>query len=104
MRVLLLLASVENSSALADWIIGTAAAWLPIREQIATAARSSRGLLRGRRLRRRRRSGAAPTGWRVAPPDDRLRAEPGTSRFPDVQLHIEVRPLCSRPGLTIVEK
>jgi hypothetical protein len=35
MRVPLLLASVENSSALADWIIATAAAWLPIRERIA---------------------------------------------------------------------
>jgi hypothetical protein len=33
-RVLLLLASVENSAALMDWIIGTAAAWLPIRERI----------------------------------------------------------------------
>ena len=34
-RVLLLLASVENSAALADWMIGTAVAWLPIRERIA---------------------------------------------------------------------
>jgi hypothetical protein len=33
-RVLLLLASVENSAALADWMIGTAVAWLPIRERI----------------------------------------------------------------------
>ena len=33
-RVLLLLASVESSAALMDWIIGTAAAWLPIRERI----------------------------------------------------------------------
>jgi hypothetical protein len=32
--LLLLLASVENSAALMDWIIGTAAAWLPIRERI----------------------------------------------------------------------
>jgi hypothetical protein len=32
--LLLLLASVENSVALMDWIIGTAAAWLPIRERI----------------------------------------------------------------------
>jgi hypothetical protein len=33
-RVLLLLASVENSAALMDWMIGTAVAWLPIRERI----------------------------------------------------------------------
>jgi hypothetical protein len=32
--MLLLLASVENSAALADWMIGTAVAWLPIRERI----------------------------------------------------------------------
>ena len=30
----LLLASVENSAALMDWMIGTAVAWLPIRERI----------------------------------------------------------------------
>jgi hypothetical protein len=33
-RVLLLLASVESSAALMDWMIGTAVAWLPIRERI----------------------------------------------------------------------
>ncbi|HWN78939.1 MAG TPA: hypothetical protein VNN81_13900, partial [Bradyrhizobium sp.] len=35
-----------------------------------------------------RHSGATPTGPRKARPDDRLRIEPGISRFPDVQLHI----------------
>jgi hypothetical protein len=35
-----------------------------------------------------RHSGAMPTGPREARPDDRLRIEPGISRFPDVQLHI----------------
>jgi hypothetical protein len=35
-----------------------------------------------------RHSGAMPTGPRKARPDDRLRIEPGISRFPDVQLHI----------------
>jgi hypothetical protein len=34
-RVLLLLASVENSPALVDWIIGAVVAWLPIRQRIA---------------------------------------------------------------------
>jgi hypothetical protein len=44
-----------------------------------------------------RHSGAAPTGRRSAPPDDRLRAEPGIHNhdreygFSDVQLHIVVR-------------
>ena len=33
-------------------------------------------------------SGVMPTGPRNARPDDRLRIEPGISRFPDVQLHI----------------
>jgi hypothetical protein len=32
-RLLLLLLSVENSAAVMDWIIGTAVAWLPIRER-----------------------------------------------------------------------
>jgi hypothetical protein len=30
----------------------------------------------------------APTGPREARTDDRLKREPGISRFPDVQLHI----------------
>jgi hypothetical protein len=34
-RVLLLLASIENSPALTDWIMGAAVAWLPVRERIA---------------------------------------------------------------------
>jgi len=33
-RVLLLLASAENAAAITDWMIGTAIAWLPIRERI----------------------------------------------------------------------
>ena len=33
-------------------------------------------------------SGAMPTGPREARPDDRLRIEPGISRFPDAQLRI----------------
>jgi hypothetical protein len=33
-------------------------------------------------------SGAMPTGPRKARPDDRLRIEPGISRFPDAQLRI----------------
>jgi len=33
-RVVLLLLSVENSAAIMDWIVGTAVAWLPIRERI----------------------------------------------------------------------
>jgi hypothetical protein len=35
-----------------------------------------------------RHSGAMPTGPREARPDDRLRIEPGISRFPDAQLRI----------------
>src|SRR5260370_25523923 len=35
-----------------------------------------------------RHSGAMPTGPRKARPDDRLRIEPGISRFPDAQLRI----------------
>jgi len=38
-----------------------------------------------------RHSGAMPTGPRKARPDDRLRIEPGISRFPDVQCTSEVR-------------
>jgi hypothetical protein len=34
-RMLLLLASIENSAILTDWIIGAVVAWLPIRERIA---------------------------------------------------------------------
>src|SRR5450755_3478748 len=37
---------------------------------------------------RHRHSGAMPTGPREARPDDRLRIEPGISRFPDAQLRI----------------
>ena len=70
-RVLLLLLSVENSAALVDWIIGTAVAGLPIRERI----QHCRAVL-SVRCRSHRHSGAA------------RRAEPGISRFPDVQLHI----------------
>ncbi len=33
-RLLLLLASVENAAAIMDWMIGTAVAWLPVRERI----------------------------------------------------------------------
>src|SRR5450631_4659714 len=41
-----------------------------------------------RKRPRLRHSGAMPTGPREARPDDRLRIEPGISRFPDAQLRI----------------
>ena len=41
-----------------------------------------------RKRPRHRHSGAMPTGPRNARPDDRLRIEPGISRFPDAQLRI----------------
>jgi hypothetical protein len=41
-----------------------------------------------RKRPRLRHSGPMPTGPREARPDDRLRIEPGISRFPDAQLRI----------------
>ncbi len=57
------------------------------------SCRGSMNICAARRRRVRRpdpvcHSGARPTGPREARPDDRLRREPGISRFPDVQLHI----------------
>jgi hypothetical protein len=41
-----------------------------------------------------------PTGPRKARPDDRLRIEPGISRFPDAQLRIRGLALTRHPGMT----
>ena len=44
-----------------------------------------------------------PTGPREARPDDRLRNEPGISRFPDAQLRIWGLVLTHHPGMTVLE-
>src|SRR5258708_38634374 len=49
---------------------------------------------------RLRHSGAMPTGPRKARPDDRLRIEPGISRFPDARLRISGLVLAHPPGMT----